>query len=103
MEINKNIDFLPKPKINSENLAYVLNTKKVYVNLFEIRLNKRLTLYQYPYTVDPPIGAADTLIRDKLFKHSNKSLKIIFGDYFISGDFLYCMKEIREIQTVKCS
>jgi len=46
MAINKGIDLLAKPKINPENFAYVLNTKKVYVILFEIKLNKRLTLYQ---------------------------------------------------------
>jgi len=60
-----------------------------------------LTLFQYPYTVNPPIGATDTLIRDKLFKYAIKELRKIFGDCFISGDSLYSMKEIKEIQTVK--
>ena len=101
MEVNKVINFLPKPEIKPEKLKYVLNSKKVYANLFEINLKKKLTLFQYPYTVDPPIGDTDTLIRDKLFKSSVKQLRTIFGDCFISGDSLYSMKEIKEIQIVK--
>jgi len=98
----EDISFLTKPNINAEELTYVLNTKKVYANLFEIKLKKKLTLFQYPYTVNPPIGAADTIIREKLFKHSAKHLRKIFGDCFISGDSLYSMKEIKENQNVKC-
>ena len=101
MKKNEEISFLTNPKINANDLKYVLNSKKVYANLFEIKLNKKLTLYQYPYTVNPPIGTTDTLIRDKLFKRSIKQLRNIFGDCFISGDSLYSMKEIKEIQTVK--
>ena len=101
MKSEKEIDFLEKPKIDVKKLAYVLNNKKVYVNLFEIILNKKLTLFQYPYTVTPKIGDADTLIRDKLFKRSNRKLRTVFGDCFISGDSLYSMKQIKEIQTVK--
>ena len=97
------ISFLTKPKINAKELTYVLNTKQVYANLFEINMKKKLTLFQYPYTVNPPIGAADTIIRDKLFKHASRQLKTIFGDCFISGDSLYSMKEIKENQNVKCS
>jgi len=40
MEQNKVINFLEKPKINVKDLKYVLNSKKVYVNLFEINLKK---------------------------------------------------------------
>ena len=98
----EDISFLTKPIINAEELTYVLNTKKVYANLFEINLKKKLTLFQYPYTVNPPIGAADTIIREKLFKYSAKHLRKIFGDCFISGDSLYSMKEIKENQNVKC-
>ena len=97
------ISFLTKPKINAKELTYVLNTKQVYANLFEINMKKKLTLFQYPYTVNPPIGSADTIIRDKLFKHASRQLKTIFGDCFISGDSLYSMKEIKENQNVKCS
>ena len=96
MELCKEISFLPKPKINLKDLSYIVNSKDVYVNLFEIELKKQLILYQYPYTVDPPIGSSDILIRDKLFKRSNKQLKKIFGECFISGFCLYSMKEIKE-------
>ena len=101
MKSNKEIDFIPKPKINAKKLTYVLNSKKVYANLFEIKMSKQLTLFQYPYTVNPQIGTTDILIRDKLFKRSNHQLRKIFGDCFISGDSLYSMREINEIQTVK--
>ena len=102
METNKVINFLKKPEINPEELKYVLNSKKVYANLFEIKMKKKLTLFQYPYTVDPQIGTSDTLIRDKLFKRSSHHLRSIFGDCFISGDSLYSMKKIKEIKEVKC-
>ena len=103
MEAIKEITFLSKPKINAEDLKYVLNSKKVYANLFEIKLKKKLTLFQYPYTVNPPIGETDTLIKDKLFRISSKQLRTIFGDCFISGDSLYSMKKIKEIEIVKCN
>jgi len=95
MDVNKIINFLEKPKIKIEELGK-LKKQKVYVNLFEIKMNKDLTLYQYPYTIIPPIGNADSFIRDKLFKFSEKKLKTIFGDCFISGDSLYSMKEMKE-------
>ena len=76
MKSNKDIAFITKPKINTKELAYVLNSKKVYANLFEITMNKSATLYQYPYKVDPPIGDTDVLIRDKLFKRSSQLLYI---------------------------
>ena len=102
MEIHK-INFLSKPKINANELKYILNSKKVYVNLFEIKMKKQITLYQYPYTVNPPIGSTNILIRNKLFKYSNKKLKEIFGDFFISGDCLFSMKEIKESKAVTLS
>ena len=101
MDQNKIINFLEKPKIKAKDLEYVLEPKKVYVNLFEIKMKKALTLYQYPYIVKPPIGSTDTLIREKLFKYSSRHLKNIFGECFISGDSLYSMKEIKEKIIVK--
>ena len=100
MEANKTINFLEKPKIKIKDLGKPEH-QKVYGNLFEIKMNKALELYQYPYTVNPAIGNADSFIRDKLFKYSNKKLKTIFGDYFISGDSLYSMKEMKENIIVK--
>ena len=103
MELCNNITFLSKPKINAKDLIYIRNRKEVYVNLFEIKMKKQLTLYQYPYTVSPPIGIEDILIKNKLFKHSNKKIKSIFGDCFISGFCLYSMKEIKENNRVTCA
>ena len=42
-------------------------------------------------------------MREKLFKACNKKLKKIYGDCFISGDSLYCMKKEEEVHTVNCS
>ena len=103
MEALKTIDFLPKPKINADNLKYVLNSKQVYANLFEIIVKKELRLYQYPFEVSPPIDAGDIRMREKLFKATNKHLKKIYGDCFISGDSLYSMKKVDEVQTIKCA
>ena len=101
MELYKDISFLPRPIINPNDLEYIISSKKVYVNLFEIRMKKKLTIFQYPYTVSPPIGPEDLLIRNKLFKYSNKKFKDIFGDYFISGDSLYSMKEKNQNFSIK--
>ena len=100
MEVNKIINFLEKPNIKIKELGS-LDKQKVYANLFEIKMNKTLTWYQYPYTIIPPIGKADSFIRDKLFKFSEKKLKTIFGDCFISGESLYSMKEMKEKLIVK--
>ena len=98
-----NINFLTKPKINAKELSYVLNTKKVYANLFEIIIKKELKLYQYPYSVSPQIEAGDTRIREKLFKTCNRKLRTIYDDCFFSGDSLYSMKKVDEVKTVSCS
>ena len=103
MEVEKPIDFLPKPKINTGNLNYVLNSKEVYANLYEIKIKKQLKLFQNPFHVSPPIEEGDTRIREKLFKAAGKKLKSIYGDCFISGDSLYSMKKIEEVQVVKCA
>ena len=103
MESTSDIDFLTKPKIDAKQLKSIMNTKNVYANLYEIFIKKELTLYQYPYEVTPPIGNTDIRIREKLFKAANKKLRKIFEDCFISGDSLYSMKKINEVQTVKCA
>ena len=103
MESTKTIDFLQKPKINVEKLNYILNTKKVYANLYEIKIKKELKLYKYSYSVTPKIDEADSRIRDKLFKAANKRIKSIFDDFFYSGDSIYSMKKVEEIKTVTCS
>ena len=103
MESTKPIDFLTKPKIKTDQLKYILNSKSVYANLYEIDIKKELKLYQYPFSVSPQITEGDIRMRDKLFKACSKKLKQIYGDCFISGDSLYSMKKITEAKTVKCS
>ena len=102
MESIPQIDFLMKPKIKAQNLKYVMNSKDVYANLYEIIIKKELKLYQYHYIVSPSIEEADIRIREKLFKASNKKLKAIFNDCFISGDSLYSMKKVEENHIVNC-
>ena len=100
---SKSINFLPKQEINAQNLNYIMNTKDVYANLYEIKIKKELKLYQYPYKVSPPIGDTDIRIKEKLFKIANRKLKNIFDECFISGDSLYSMKKVSEIEIIKCS
>ena len=50
------ITFLIKPKINIKELN-IKNTKKVYANLFEINVTKKLIMYQFPFSVVPAIEA----------------------------------------------
>ena len=102
MDPKTDIKFLKKPEINLNKLEYILNKKKVYANLFEINLNKELKMYQYPFAVTPEIPAGDIRIRQKLFKACNRQLKTIYGECFISGDSLYGIKKVEEIQNVKC-
>ena len=103
MEGENQINFLAKPKLNADELKYVLNSKEVYANLYEIKIKKELKLFKNPFHVSPPIGEADIRKREKLFKAAGKKLRSIFGDCFISGDSLYSMKKVEEIQTVKCA
>jgi len=98
-----NVEFLEKPKINTKDLNYIMNSKEVYANLYEINITKELQLYQYPFTVTPPIGTADIRIREKLSKAAYKKLKAIFEDCFISGDSLYSMKKVDEPKTITCA
>ena len=103
METIDDVNFLTKPNLKTENLKYILNTKKVYANLYEIIIKKELKLYQYPFSVSPQITEGDIRMREKLFKACNKKLKPIYGDCFISGDSLYTMKKVSEAQIVKCA
>ena len=103
MESIEDVNFLTKPNLKTENLKYILNTKKVYANLYEIIIKKELKLYQYPFSVSPQITEGDIRMREKLFKACNKKLKPIYGDCFISGDSLYTMKKVSEAQIVKCA
>ena len=48
-----------------KNLLYG-TIKKVYANLFEIKMTKEIKLYQYPYIVKPLIEDGDSRIRDNI-------------------------------------
>jgi len=99
---NDAIEFLRKPKMNVKQLNYIMSSISVYTNLFEIQFKKEIKLFQYPFSVSPPIGNNDIRIRNRLFKACFNKLKNIFGDCFISGDCLYNMKKIDEAKYIKC-
>ena len=102
METEKIINFLPKPNINYDKASIWNNKKKVYANLFEIKLTKEIKLYQYPYKVTPEIKDGDTRIREKLFKTMFRKIKADFGQCFISGNLLYSMKKVEEVKAYNC-
>ena len=102
METEKIINFLPKPNINYDKASIWNNKKKVYANLFEIKLTKEIKLYQYPYKVTPEIEDGDTRIREKLFKTMFRKIRADFGQCFISGNLLYSMKKVEEVKTYNC-
>ena len=96
------ICFLPNPKLKTKELDYLRkDTKDVYTNLFEIKLQKDLRLFQYPLYIFPDVGEGDIRIRNKLFKACGRHLKQIYGECFISGDSLYGMKRIEEKKIIR--
>ena len=99
---NKVINFLPKPEINKKHLKYIINSGKVYANLYEIFLTKTIKLYQYPFKIDSEIESGDFLFHRMVFKSAYKELKSIYGECLISGDSLYGTKKIEEIKNVQC-
>ena len=102
METEKVIDFLKKPEINYEKSSIWNNKKKVYANLFEIKLTKEIKLYQYPYSVKPEIEDGDMRIREKLFKTMYRRIRADYGHYFVSGNLLYSMKKVETPKTFNC-
>jgi len=97
------IEFLKKPYINIKNLDYIISSKSVYANLYKIKLRKDLALYQYPFNIYPPLENGDTETKDLLFKECSKLFERIFGNYFISGEFLYSIIKINETKIFKFS
>ena len=96
----KEINFLTKPLIDPKKLKYVLNSKKVYANLYEIFMSKTITLYQYPFKVDPEIEAGDVSIRRIIQRSAYRELKSIYGEFIISGDSLFGINKIEEMKNV---
>ena len=97
----KVINFLPKPEINKKQLKYIINSGKVYANLYEIFLTKPIKLYQYPFKVKSEIETEDILFHRMIFKSAYRELKNIYGECLISGDSLYGTKKIEEIKNLK--
>ena len=97
----KEINFLPKPTIDPKKLNYVIGSKKVYANLYEIFLSKTIIFYQYHFKVVPEIEPGDAGIRKIISGAAYKSLKDIYGEFRILGDSLYCTKKVEELNNVK--
>ena len=102
METFKQINFLQKPNIDYQKSTIWNNKKKVYANLYEIKLTKEIKLFQYPYKVIPEIEDGDIRIREKLFKILFRKIKAEYGHFFISGNLLYSMKKVEEPKDFKC-
>ena len=110
MESKPKITYLQKPKIKGEQLPYVKDINEIYTNLFEFKMTKPITLYQYPFKVTPEIEEGDYKIRNKLYKHcgigekkERKRLRYFYGECFISGDSLYALREVNESLTFDCT
>ena len=100
MEIE--INFLEKPKINIQKLDYI--EKKpidIYVNLYEIFINKELKLFQYPFSLNPEPKVDYDKNLNLLVKNCNREMKSIFKNCFISGKSLYSNQEIKEVKNIK--
>ena len=103
MENLKPINYLPNPHINAKKLDYIHQTKKVYANLFEIKLTKDIKMYQYPFEVNPEIAKENIIIRQKIFKEPYREIKAKYGFFLIDGDSLYSLDKIDEINIYKTS
>ena len=102
MESSKLINFLPKPNIDYQKSSIWNNKKKVYANLYEIKLTKEIKLYQYPYKVIPDIEDGDIRIREKLFRTMFRKIRAEYGHCFVSGNLLYSMKKVEEPKDFNC-
>ena len=103
MESITPISFLSKPSIDLKKMKYIEQNKNVYANLYQIKLSKELTVFQYPYSVSPNVAPGDSRIRSFLFKSCNKELKNTYGECLISGDSLYSLKKISEVKAFKAN
>ena len=88
------ITALDKP-ILPNNLSYITNKKDIYVNLFKISLKKNIFLYEYPFKITPEIDKSNKRLKNKIFRKGYKTIKDVYDECFLSGDFIYSMKEIK--------
>ena len=100
MELEDDINFLEKPKIDFSKVNYISNKKNVYANLYEIELKKPLQLYQYPFSITPRVDSGDIKVRQKLFKACSRKLKEAYGECFISGDSLFGIKKNEQVNSI---
>ena len=95
-------NFLEKPKINVENLNYIdKNPIQIYVNLYNIFIEKELKLYQYPFSLNHEPKENNEKSMKSLLNNCHRILKSMFKNYFTSGKSLYSAEQIKEIKNVK--
>ena len=97
------MEILPNPKFDGKKLPYVTSEKEIYVNLFEIVLNKELILYQYPYEIEPKIENEVFRAKVKIFHSCRKDLRKVYGECFILGGSLYSLNKITIENRFKCT
>ena len=99
----EDLEFLPNPKLKGDKLSYVTSSKEIYVNLFEIKLEKQLVLYQYPYEIKPDIENEVFRAKVKIFHACKDQLRKIYGECFFLGGSLYSLKKIEIEKRFECS
>ena len=96
MEQNQVVEFLKRPNLGK--LPYIQASKNIYVNLFDIKFTKKVTVFKYPYHVDPELGEDDMSIREKIFKYLLSKLRPVYKECFHSGDMLYSLEKVTEVK-----
>lgn len=96
MQSTEIIQPLEKPTFS--NLPYIKSSTKVCTNLFNITFDRTITLYQYPYHIDPEISNDDMRIRQNIFNHLLKQLRPLYHECFHSGDVIYSFEQINDVQ-----
>ena len=85
----EDFQFLGKPDIDYSKLTYISCKKNIYANLFELHLKKEIKIYQYPFTINPPLELLKANLKDVILNKSYKEIKEIYGTFIISGDSIY--------------
>ena len=101
MEDSTNISFLPKPNIDYGKLKYIIDEKKIYVNLFEFSIKKDLFLYKYPFSITPEVDVSMSKMKINILNKCQNNLRKIYGIFIISGDAIYSLNKIEVIHNFK--
>ena len=91
------IHFLKKPEMNYEKLNYIKEKKEIYVNLFEFSTVGDLKVYKYPLIIKPEIEKNAIHLSQKILNQVYKQINSKYGVFTISGDSLYAMKKVEDI------